>query len=196
MECLRPLAALLAGLGMAWGTGAAVAGGPSPCPNGACGHRPGCAHQHARGPHGHGHAKGECHPCVPGVHIDQCPDPGEGFRAKRPFRPCDNTFERAGNPQCLSPHAQPTDDGCYVPYYVGGGTPLHGGPPCFPKQGTFGWDYNGIALRRGVILGWTYGRRYQGGTRGYTNDLPFEVPDVFASKPFAHLHADEEGGER
>lgn len=50
------------------------------------------------------------------------------------------------------------------------------------NQGTWGWDETGgLHLRRRVILGWSQGRRYQGGTGAYRTDGPV-IPDlVYAS---------------
>jgi hypothetical protein len=103
------------------------------------------------------------------------PDPGE----KRQF--C-HTHERAGNPLCLREHLQPTDAGDSYGYYVGGGGGHGSGPRC-REEGTFGWDYTGIHFPRRVLLGWSHGRKFQGGTGYYGTNDPVEVKNVFAIEP-------------
>jgi hypothetical protein len=45
-------------------------------------------------------------------------------------------------------------------------------------DGTWGWDETGHRhFRRRVILGWSGGRKYQGGTGAYATDGPV-VPDL------------------
>jgi hypothetical protein len=73
---------------------------------------------------------------------------------------------RAGFPQRVSPFAIPSNTSHYVWYYLGGGS-LILDEPRFSNEGTFGWDYSGIAFHKSVALGWTHGRRYQGGTGAY-----------------------------
>jgi hypothetical protein len=68
-------------------------------------------------------------------------------------------------------YAVPSDTGHYVGYYVGGGAPCFGDPPC-PDEGTWGWDYHGCLLPKKVILGWWHGRRYQGGIGAYRTAGP------------------------
>ena len=88
----------------------------------------------------------------------------------------EHTHERAGNPHCISPHAQPTNTPDYIGYYVGGGGG-HGAGPRSVEEGTWGRDYVGLCLPRHVWLGWNHGLHDQGGTGAYETDGPF-VPDV------------------
>jgi hypothetical protein len=167
------LTAVLAGLSLGPAGGRAVAG-------------------HPHGPHYHHSA--ECPACIPGVYPDNRPDPGRGPVArKHPYRESDHTMARAGFPLCISPLAEPSYDEKYNGYYVGGGVAFnHGCPPRWPKEGTFGWDYDGYGLcSHRVILGWSRGRLYQGGYGAYETETPFEVPNVFARNPLEHFHKSE-----
>jgi hypothetical protein len=75
----------------------------------------------------------------------------------------DHTHHRAGYPQKVSCCAWPSDTKHYVGYYVGGGCPCFGRPPC-ATEGTWGWDYQGCLARK-VILNWCH--KYQGGVGAY-----------------------------
>jgi len=81
----------------------------------------------------------------------------------------------AGPPlaNCHHRWAIPSDTGSYVGYPVGGGAWLrkHAEPP-YPQEGTWGWDYRGKLLLRRVMLGWSHGRLYQGGSGAYRTDGP------------------------
>ncbi len=88
----------------------------------------------------------------------------------------ENTEARAGWPHCLSTHARPTYTPDYICYYVGGGSAC-GGCPRRVEEGTWGRDYLGCWLPRHVMLRWTHGHLYQGGTGAYDPDGPY-VPDV------------------
>ncbi len=83
---------------------------------------------------------------------------------------------RAGCPQCVACYAHPSDTPAYVGYYVGGGCAVGGSCRC-PDEGTWGWDYQGWLLPRRVLLYWSHGRRYQGGSGAYKINGP-PVPDV------------------
>ncbi|MBY0229547.1 MAG: hypothetical protein K2W96_09735 [Gemmataceae bacterium] len=84
----------------------------------------------------------------------------------------EGSFERAGNPQAVSPHARPSDTGAYVGYQVGGGSwSRKRGEEPTPEEGTWGWDYAGWCLPSRVILGWWHGKP-QGGTGAYKTDGP------------------------
>jgi hypothetical protein len=76
----------------------------------------------------------------------------------------------SGAPPPVSHCAQPSDNGKYFGYYVGGGAPCHG-EPRFWDEGTWGWDYCGC-LPSCVFLQWYHGRRYQGGAGAYKIDGP------------------------
>jgi hypothetical protein len=93
-----------------------------------------------------------------------------------------NTAERAGYPQALADRLEPSVTPGGIGYYVGGGVPFghsHGGGEYRRRdEGTWGWDETGGShFRRRVILGWSQGRRYQGGTGAYRTDGPV-VPDL------------------
>ena len=90
--------------------------------------------------------------------------------------PCasDHILQRAGNPQEISRLAHPSETPAYTGYHVGGGSPRQGDAPG-PLEGTWGWDYEGICLRRKVILHWWHGR-CQGGTGSYKTDGPHLRP--------------------
>jgi hypothetical protein len=117
--------------------------------------------------------------CVAGDHAAEA---GHLFHHDRgtpppgPPRVFEHSHARAGNPLCISPHAKPTSTPDYVGYYVGGGSAC-GGCPRRIEEGTWGRDYEGLCIPRNVGLGWSHGRRYQGGTGSYDPDGPF-VPDV------------------
>lgn len=97
------------------------------------------------------------------LHPPGPPKPGTAWAA-RPRTACD-----AGYPFCLSKHAVPSDTGHYDGYRVGGGSAFHGDGPCV-DEGTWGWDYTGIGSI--VRLGWSHGRRYQGGYGRYQTEGP------------------------
>jgi hypothetical protein len=91
-----------------------------------------------------------------------------------------HTDERAGYPRALADHLAPSATPGGIGYYVGGGVPISHGPgePRRRDDGTWGWDETGGShCRRRVILGWSHGRRYQGGTGSYRTDGPV-VPDL------------------
>src|SRR5580698_4044378 len=54
---------------------------------------------------------------------------------------CD--FQRAGNPECISPRARPSNGPRDTGYYVGGGAAFRG-QPRMSDEGTWGWDYTGL----------------------------------------------------
>jgi hypothetical protein len=113
------------------------------------------------------------------------PEPG------KPRHFC-HTLERAGFPNTLARHVEPTNAGDSHGYYVGGGGGHGSGARC-RNEGTFGWDYTGVHFPRKVNLGWNHGRKNQGGTGAYKTDGPFEVPNIFeAELPKIHHR---EGGE-
>lgn len=81
-----------------------------------------------------------------------------------------HTQERAGNPLCVSPLAHFTRSPTYVGYYIGGGTGCCSAEPRRIDEGTWGIDYKGHRLPRGVELDWSHGRLYQGGTGSYVTE--------------------------
>lgn len=84
-----------------------------------------------------------------------------------------DAHERVGWPQQVRKWAIPSDTGSYVGYQVGGGGFFHRcSDPPYPNEGTWGWDYRGRLLPRKIILGWSHGRLYQGGSGAYRTDGP------------------------
>jgi hypothetical protein len=83
-------------------------------------------------------------------------------------------FHRAGDPQCVSPLAVPSESPHGVGYFVGGGARVKGwvGEERRPNEGTWGTDYSGILLHKKIDLRWSHGRRYQGGVGSYKTDGP------------------------
>jgi hypothetical protein len=89
-----------------------------------------------------------------------------------------HTDERAGYPRLLSGHLETSRTAGGIGYYVGGGVPLGKGEGRRPSDGTWGWDETGSRhFRRRTILGWSQGRKYQGGTGAYRVDGPV-MPDL------------------
>jgi hypothetical protein len=103
----------------------------------------------------------------------------EGTPEPGPPRYFPHTHQRAGYPTEISCMAGPTNTPSYGGYWVGGGT-AHGGCGRGPAVGTWGRDYTGTFLPRNVFLGWSYGRRYQGGTGSYGSEYPIHIPDPIA----------------
>ena len=88
-----------------------------------------------------------------------------------------HTDERAGYPRDLSGHLEPSTTPGGIGYYVGGGVPLSHGECRQFGEGTWGWDETGChVFGHRNILGWSHGRRYQGGTGSYATDGP-HIPD-------------------
>jgi len=89
-----------------------------------------------------------------------------------------HTDERAGFPRALSGHLEPSVTSGGIGYYVGGGVPRGHGLGRRSEDGTWGWDETGCGhFRRRTVLGWSQGRKYQGGTGAYHTDGPV-VPDL------------------
>jgi hypothetical protein len=114
-----------------------------------------------------------------------------------------NTDERAGYPRDLRGHLEPSMTPGGIGYYVGGGVPIghrlaYDDGACRRRdEGTWGWDETGgVHCRRRVILGWSHGRRYQGGTGSYRPDGPV-VPDlVYAATSTTNSLGRRERGEQ
>ena len=82
-----------------------------------------------------------------------------------------HTDERAGYPRAVARHTEPSVTPGGIGYYVGGGVALGHGQSRRRDLGTWGWDETGGQhFRRRVILGWSQGRKYQGGTGAYRVD--------------------------
>ncbi len=94
---------------------------------------------------------------------------------------------RAGCPQNIRCWAVPSETRAYDGYYVGGGVAC-GGSRRHCDEGTWGWDYEGWLLPHRVVLYWSHGRRYQGGTGAYKANGP-NLPDVSATvNAVVHKH--------
>ena len=81
---------------------------------------------------------------------------------------------------------------------MGGGVPLGHGQGRQREDGTWGWDETGGQhFRRRIILGWSGGRKYQGGTGAYHTDGPV-VPDIIyaTTSTIKQLLAAREEGEK
>jgi hypothetical protein len=89
-----------------------------------------------------------------------------------------HTDARAGFPRSLSGHLESSATAGGIGYHVGGGVPFGRGEGRRGGDGTWGWDETGSRhFRRRTILGWSQGRKYQGGTGAYRTDGPV-VPDL------------------
>ncbi|RUL88361.1 hypothetical protein [Tautonia sociabilis] len=146
----------------------------------------GYSHHHH---HHEGHEEGHC---IPGVYKTEISRfPGNGYVArKHPYTIDQNTMERAGFPKEISHLAVPSDGPHYTGYFVGGGASLfHKGGRNHPLQeGTWGWDYEHLGLKRRVQLLFSKGRLYQDGDGQYEPDPPFEITNVFAIRYGERLH--------
>jgi hypothetical protein len=103
---------------------------------------------------------------------DLTPCMGRPATERRHFQ--GNPFDRAGNPQCISPLAKSTESPHEEGYYVGGGARVksRGGEERRHHEGTWGVDYTGILVHKKTNLGWWHGSRYQGGVGSYPTDGP------------------------
>lgn len=80
---------------------------------------------------------------------------------------------RAGFPDDVSTHAQPSDNGHYYGYQGGGGSwSWRRGEEPTPDEGTWGWDYSGWKIPSFIALGWWHGKKYQGGEGAYRTENP------------------------
>lgn len=117
---------------------------------------------------------GVAHACAPALAHghDWSPWMGRPATERKHFQ--GNQFERAGNPQCISPLAKAAESGREIGYYVGGGARVHAraGEPRRSGDGTWGVDYEGIIIPKNNALHWWHGSRYQGGIDGYRTDGP------------------------
>lgn len=110
--------------------------------------------------------------CRPSWGRDLTPPMGRPATERRHFQ--GDQLQRAGNPQCVSPLAKPTESSHEFGYYVGGGARERSRQAGHrvPTEGVWGTDYLGILIPKHVNLGWWHGRRYQGGTGSYGTDGP------------------------
>jgi hypothetical protein len=113
------------------------------------------------------------------------------FGTPPPGKPRDipHTDERAGYPRELAGHLEQSATCGGIGYHVGGGVKWGHGEGRTVNDGTWGWDETGHRrFRRRVILGFSGGRKYQGGTGAYATDGPV-VPDVIyaVNSTISHL---------
>jgi hypothetical protein len=88
-----------------------------------------------------------------------------------------HTDLRAGYPSTLAGHLEPSNTAGGIGYYVGGGVLFGHGEPKRRDEGTWGWDETGCRLFRHTnVLGWSHGRKHQGGTGAYAVD-GHPIPD-------------------
>jgi hypothetical protein len=109
-----------------------------------------------------------------------------------------HTDASTGYPRSLYGHLEPSATPGGIGYYVGGGVCLGHGQGRRRVDGTWGWDETGGQhLRRRIILGWSGGRKYQGGTGAYRTDGPV-VPDIIyaTTSTINSLGRREEGEDR
>jgi hypothetical protein len=111
------------------------------------------------------------HPTPVHHHNRGTPPPGKP-------RAIPHSDDRAGFPRDFAHHLEPSATSGGIGYYVGGGVPLGNRQLRRRDEGTWGWDETGWHRhRRRTILGWSRGRKYQGGTGAYATDGP-HLPDV------------------
>jgi hypothetical protein len=121
----------------------------------------------------------------------------EGTPAAGKPRCIPHTDKRAGFPRAVSGHAETSATAGGIGYHVGGGVALGHGPKHarWPDEGTWGWDDTGFHLfRRRTILGWSHGRKYQGGTGAYRVDghpLPDPIAGFHGTLTNLHARDDE-----
>lgn len=109
---------------------------------------------------------------LPASAHDLTPSMGRPATERKHFQ--GSQFERAGNPQSISPLAKPTESSHEIGYYVGGGARersrhaehRHG------HEGIWGTDYAGRLIHKHIELGWWHGRHAQGGTGSYATEGP------------------------
>jgi hypothetical protein len=90
-----------------------------------------------------------------------------------------HTMKQAGYPQEVSIISMESYNQHYRGGLIGGGKGGHGAHTPSLSEGTWGWDYNLFRpLSSRIFLGWTHGRRYQGGSGSYATDGP---------KPLEHI---------
>ena len=111
--------------------------------------------------------------CIPSAAaLDLTPWTGRPATERAHFQ--GDQFRRAGDPQCVSPLAGPSESPHATGYYVGGGTRVKGwfGEERRLHEGTWGTDYAGLLIHKKIDLRWSHGGRYQGGVGSYRTDGP------------------------
>jgi hypothetical protein len=131
----------------------------------------------------------EC-PCLwHRLHRQGTPPPGKP-------RLIPHTDESAGYPRALARHIEPSATPGGIGYYVGGGVTLGHGENRSRDEGTWGWDETGgHRFRRRVILGWSGGRKYQGGTGAYRVDGHVPPDFVYGTTSAVNSLRQREGGQ-
>jgi hypothetical protein len=96
----------------------------------------------------------------------------------------DDGCDRSGYQGRVAWWALPSKTKAYTGYYVGGGQAIGGSGPG-ADEGTWGWDYRGLAFPSRVALWFNHGTRYQGGGGTYQTDghplpdLPYYLNPTF-----------------
>jgi hypothetical protein len=85
--------------------------------------------------------------------------------------PPTNDEQRSGYASSIAPWAQRTVSRHYSGGFLGGGAARRG-EDRREIQGTWGWDFHGLAAGKKIWLGWWNGRRDQGGRGAYKTDGP------------------------
>ena len=131
----------------------------------------------------------EC-PCLwHRLHRQGTPPPGKP-------RSIPHTDEAAGYPRSLAGHIEPSVTPGGIGYYVGGGVAWGHGENRGRHDGTWGWDETGgWRHRRRGILGWSGGRKYQGGTGAYRTDGHVPPDYIYAGTSTANSLGRREEGE-
>ena len=103
---------------------------------------------------------------------DLTPPMGRPATQRRHFQ--GDPFRRAGNPQCVSRLARPTESPHEEGYFMGGGARERSGKSHerLPTEGVWGTDYAGLVIPKHTQLRWWHGQRPQGGTGSYGTDGP------------------------
>lgn len=122
--------------------------------------------------------------CLPGVYrTEVLRFRGEGFVARNRTSLTDQVaMQRAGDPHMVSHLARRSNGFHDTGYYIGGGASLFKGPGFARRanDGTWGWDYEHLGVKRRVKLLISRGGLYQDGDGQYQPDPPFEITNVFA----------------
>jgi hypothetical protein len=90
---------------------------------------------------------------------------------RHPHAAAANDNERAGHPQSVAWYAKFSQTKHHSYGWVGGGALFHKSEAPRSNEGTWGRDYHLFSMHK-VWLGWSHGRRYQGGGGAYKTDGP------------------------
>jgi hypothetical protein len=108
-----------------------------------------------------------------------------------------HTDQRAGHPRTLAKHIEPSTTPGGIGYYAGGGVALGRGHSRRRDEGTWGWDETGRErLRHRVVLRWSQGRKYQGGTGSYPTDGHVPPDFIYAATSTVNSLGRREGKDK